>query len=171
MFLLDMDGVCYDILSAIKIRNKRFNPNGVEKYNFSGNIGISREEVFRYLKEPKTFELEKLYEGVEVGIRKLKQVTDVIAYTSVPDSCYDIRFRQITNLGLVGHVFNADKPVISYCTGILDDNPAELDKYLGTGAKLFLQDRVYNQVENNPEYDFSKYIRVNSIEEVVEYLR
>lgn len=169
MFLLDIDGVCMNMLGALKKRNPAFIPEGVIKYNFTGDIGIERAEVFRYLKEKKTFMLQEPYEGVKEDIAFLLSVcNDVRAYTSVPESCVNIRFKQLVNLGLsVGLIYREDKPVVRGVDAILDDNPAELLKYADTDSLLFLMDNYYNQEVHN-DYDFSKFIRVKTVREAAE---
>lgn len=166
MILLDIDGVCMNMLDAIRDRNENFIPSNVLSYDFSeGNYGITREEVFQMLEEAETFELQRMYKGTLNGIAKLRDVDSVVGFTSVPKDCARIRRKQLCRLGIYGMIFDGDKAIQDGAFAIIEDNPSELDKYINTPTVCIIMDRPYNRCYNKGNVK-----RVKSLDEAASYL-
>lgn len=166
MILLDMDGVCFDMLGAIKKRNNAFKPEKVESYDFKqGDYGISRKEVLKLLAEPETFSMQSMYRGIYDAVYRLSRLGKTVGYTSVPEDCVDIRRRQIDLLGIDPCVFIGKKPVITSATVVIDDDPSVLDMYKGMDTKCFLVSHTYNK-----DYNADHVIRVDCVGEAVKIL-
>lgn len=145
MILIDVDGVMYNLLDAIKMKYPNFNPENVVSYDFKcPDLGISREEIMKCLKDPYIFASEPLYEGVHEGLEKLKDLDECVAYTSVPDSCMSVRCKQLLDIDLKGMIStDLCKPMIE-CTALIEDNPEMLLKYKGTNTIRICIERPYN---------------------------
>lgn len=166
MILLDIDGVCMDMLGSIKKKRPEFIPEQVLAYDFSkGDYGIGREDVFKLLTEPEIFSLQEEYSQVQEGISLLKQIDVVRGYTSVPKNCVGIRKGQMNRLGVDGYIFNGYKSIIEDVFALIDDNPAEMEKYKSRDTICILIDRPYNK-----EYNSEHIVRVKNLVEAGDYL-
>lgn len=127
--LIDIDGVCLDMMSAIRKRDSRFTPEGMLSYDFKkGNIGIQRDDVFKYLSERETFLEEKPYDGVEQALSSGN--VSYVGYTSVPQHITDIRVKQMEELGIDEYIiFSNEKLYVPNFDYVIDDCPFVLEKF------------------------------------------
>ena len=168
LIAVDGDGVLFDMLGAINIRNPKFNPSGVVDYDFKvETYGIPREEVLRMFGEYETFRRQKLYRGAKEGVNQLLSLGDVVGYTAVPEDCIDIRRHQYKKVGITkAHIYTTDeKPVIDVDV-LVEDNIDVVKNYVGTKTLCFLIDRPYNR-----GYEAPNVIRVKNVMEVASTLK
>lgn len=165
---IDIDGVILNMLDSIKdYLNEKgitFIPKNVVKYNFSGDIGCSRDYVFEALSNPKVFKQQKPYKGVLDSIIKLQRShIQTNAYTTVSSNdIYKIRKDFCNQLNLSGDVYIGDKPVLLEADALFDDCLDEHKKWIEAGytGKLYLIDAPYNQEYYNKDFlYFDKVIR------------
>lgn len=167
---MDCEGVLLDMLGAIKQLLPSFKPENVESYDFSGDIGVSRQEVFDVIASPEVYEVEEPYPGVEDALNRLRTVTHCEAYTVVHDDDRIFRRRvdQLKALGLEGHIFSSDAEEKEKLEGydvLFEDSPKVVEKYKDAGMCIFLIDHTYNQ--DVPESDV---IRCKDFPEAVDTL-
>lgn len=145
--VLDTEGVLMNMLDAIKKRDPRFVPRGVTDYGFkTPGYGILREDVFRYLSEKRTFELEQPYKGAKEGVNQLQSLGTVIGWTTVPEDVVELRRHQLYKLGIRKFsIHSGDKPIIKDADVVIDDSPEELEKYKDKDCIRIIIDRYYNR--------------------------
>lgn len=151
LLLLDIDGVCLDLLGAVKQVYPCFKPDNVLSYDCKeGNYGMKSEELLACFGNPVIMEKAKPYYGVKRAIDLLKRHYRVEAYTAVDDACRMIRMEQLKSLGLLhnAHVYSGfNKPEIP-CDILIDDCPDVLSAYSQVGEKVIIT-RSYNVDYNN----------------------
>lgn len=156
MILVDIDGVCLDLLGAIHDRNPLFVPDMVRAYDFSeGNYGISQEEVMQYIVERETFELMQPYRGVQYGLNMLSTLDTLKAWTYVPEYLADIRTQQIIELGFTDFCVSVEYPkpmIVQGVWAVIEDNPQALEAYKGTGVIRIMVRRSYNIKYKDADY-------------------
>lgn len=149
--LVDMDGVCLDLLSALKQNLPDFIPENVDTYDFQGDIGVDRKEVYCMLSRLVLFNAEKPYDGAKDACRRLIEVADAYAYTLVPPNPMIITTRnmQIAELGLLGSASVAKKEVCDGYCAIFEDNVDVLLDFAKRDDKmlLYLVKHRYNRPE------------------------
>lgn len=126
--LIDIDGTIADTLDALKGYFEHcgeiFKPENVETYNFGGDIGIEKEQVYSALVDEELYERLKPYDGVLSAINRLKGYHKVVAYTSMPswgtlqakrlEFCKQFGFDDIL-------IFSGTKPIIDDVAVLFDD--------------------------------------------------
>ena len=168
LIAVDGDGVLFDMLGAINIRNPKFSPSGVVDYDLkTETYGIPREEVFTMFGEYETFTRQKFYRGAKEGVNQLLSLGDVIGYSSVPEDCVDIRRHQYKKAGIhKADIYTTDeKPVIDVDV-LVEDCLDVVKKYEGTDTLCFIIDRPYNRGYSAPNV-----IRVKNVMEVASKLK
>lgn len=168
LIAVDGDGVLFDMLGAINIRNPKFNPSGVVDYEFeTETYGIPRDEVLRMFGEYETFKRQKLYRGAKEGVTQLLSLGEVIGYTAVPEDCIDIRRHQYKKVGIYrANIYTTDeKPVIDVDV-LVEDCLDVVKKYEGTDTLCFIIDRPYNRGYSAPNV-----IRAKNVMEVAGKLK
>ena len=148
--LVDMDGVCTDLLGRIEMIYPSFRKENVETYDFHGDIGVERSLIFDLFKKEWFFNGMQYYPGVESACKKLESVCDAYVYTTVPnnEAIVDIRSQQARALGLDGDVFVADKPVLKGYTVLFEDCIDNINQYLSSkddSTFIYLIDHTYNK--------------------------
>lgn len=102
--LVDIDGTMVDIYENVRIRLAKkgidFHPEGIKEYNFIGDIGCKRQDVFTVLYERETYENMPFYKDAEKALVALGMSCFVCAYTSSMNlpSIMQERKRLITNM-------------------------------------------------------------------------
>lgn len=147
LILVDADGCMLNMHDAIKERNHNFKPREVKDYDFiNEGYGITREEVFSYLSDKKTFELQKPYKGAKEGINQLNSLGKVVGYTTVPEEVKSLRKHQMHKLGVRNFsIHTGDKPIIKNANVIIEDCPRVLDKYKEMDCIRIIIDHPYNR--------------------------
>ena len=164
--VVDADGCLLNMLDALKSRDERFIPKGVTDYGFKNeNYGIPRADVFKYIVEKETFEAQRPYKGAKEGVNQLMSLGTVVGWTSVPEDVVELRRHQLYKLGIRNFsIHSGTKPIIKDADVVIEDNPAELDRYKDTDCIRFIIDRYYNRGYNDA-------IRCKNIMEVAQTLR
>lgn len=153
--LVDIDGVIVNLMEGLRQvlseKGITFNIEGIDTYNFKGNIGCDRSEVFAAMEDVRTFEKSPMYEGALEALEKLKTITIVEAYTKVSNSeIYNHRNEFIKNYGLTGMPYIGDKPIIDNVSSVFEDCQSNLEKWIDTDADLYLIDyHNYNKNISN----------------------
>lgn len=171
---LDMHGVVFDVLNALrayifaKDHKSLFNSSEVTDYDFHGDIGVSREDVFAALKDPTFYGQEFLhtYAMADFAVKYLSKFFAVQVYTGDDGNpgITDIMQDRIKELGLTGEVIHGRKPVIYDACALFDDNVAVHRQWFEAGYQglQYLIDQPYNQPKRN-ERVWGKVIRVSSL--------
>lgn len=167
MILLDIDGVCLDLMGAIKKVNKKFIPDGVLDYGFkTESYGLKRSEVLPYLSSKKVFELETPYTNTILGIKRLKELDEVVGYTTVPTHLRNLRIEQMKYLGIDEYfLYQGTKPVVEFACEtmvVIDDCPEVLDMYKDTDVTTIIITRSYNKDYNGAMYRFEDLLGVSN---------
>lgn len=183
--LVDLDGVMVDMCGAVKEflnrRGKDLIIENITKYNFSGDIGCDRSDVFEALNRVETFQLAKYYEGAVDALKRLQTVANTTAYTGVPASLFIIAHRnqQIRELHLNGEALFGKKGFTTGSKGVVEGSwDAVFEDSLDTlkawenehDVKLFLINHSYNSELNNPEYSslWERVIRCENFADAVD---
>ena len=178
--LCDFDGVILDLCGAVKKllakRGIEFKPENVIKYNFSGDIGCSRADVFSTFKGFDLYKIQRPYEGAIEALCRLRNYVLVDGWTSVASNeKKQIEYRSF----LVEHycdggcAYVGEKPIIvdKPIDAVFEDCLENLERWSNVeGVKLFLIDQPYNQEVHNPEYSslFPKLIRCENFADAVD---
>lgn len=166
--LMDFDGVLLDSLGTLEYLIPGFDSSQVDTYDFQGNIGVPREEVFKTLYSRRYYESVRPYNETKEALDILRGAgITAIPYTEVPPNpiLMTIRNHTITELGMKGSVHvktKHGKPLVDGVVAVFEDSPANLERWLGRdNVRLYLIDHTYNR-------DTNSYIRCKNIKEAVE---
>lgn len=176
---VDIDGTVNDICGAIKIylakQGKTFFPENITQYDFVGDIGVDRDEVFKALNTKEVYEIINLYDNAIKGINLLKEECKVIAYTKTPKKFIRIREDMCRWMGFDDtFITPEEKYPHDNISVVFDDNLNVHERWLSKSDTVqYLINQPYNQEIHN-DYESSlwnKVIRVeNFYEGVVHYL-
>lgn len=165
--LMDFDGVLLDSIGTLASLIPGFRPDRVETYSFQGDIGVSREEVFKTLYSKRYYESVKPYAEAQDALDTLRGAgVTVLPYTEVPPNpiLMTIRNRTIAEMGLKGSVYiqtKQGKPLVDDIMAVFEDCPDNLERWQGRdGVLLYLIDHTYNR-------ETDSYIRCKDIKEAV----
>lgn len=154
--LLDFDGVVYDMLDALKTvlakQNIQFNPQNMTSYNFDGDIGCNKQDIYKQFSNVAVFKAQRMYPLAETAVYMLKSIVNVEAYTGTSKNELIIkeRQRQIDKLGVVGTPLTYEdasignkKALIGY-DALFEDSVQTMKNWFDTDTKLFLIKHNYN---------------------------
>ena len=167
--VIDIDGVVLDFLGAVQSRYPMFRKRNVTRYNlFECNLGLTPQALQAAIEDINVYLAEEKYDGVVSGMRRLRaHGVTTCGWSGVPRNIMNVRQRQIAELGFdTGMVYCGDKLPVQSADAVLDDNPKELEKYLGVCGRLYLVDRQYNRDEGRFTrvknlYDFAEKLLTN----------
>ena len=179
--LVDIDGTIVNMIGALQKYlsrdGKNFKPENVLTYDFNGDIGVSKSDVFSAFKDPDLYKFQSLYQGVVASLDDLKRYCRVIAYTSMPDInnlqhkrkelCDWLSFDSVL-------IYEGEKPVIEGIDVLFDDNlKVHEDWLISTNTRQYLISQTYNQktTDNIGSSVWEKVIRAENFSDaVVDYI-
>lgn len=180
--LVDLDGVLVDFLSSVKSylnkSDKDLIIENITRYNFKGDIGCERADVFEAMGRFEVFRNAGYYAGALASLERLQDVSDTYGYTLIPSNLFIMghRTKQLFDLGLSGEPLLANKDgrkgvVSGDWDAVFDDSIEVLQDWLDVpNVKLFLIDHTYNREVNYPECSsvFKRVIRCKDFNEAVD---
>lgn len=165
--LIAGDGVIFNLLEAIHIRDNQFLPSKITDIEWrNGDYGISRTKALSYRRQVETLKHQPYYRGAREGVRQLLKLGTVEGYTSVPRSCKDFRLHQFQKIGISKvHMFTGDKTVMD-ADVVIDHDPFVLKQYENTDTMCILIDHAYNRTDTSDSI-----IRVKNIMKAFEIIK
>lgn len=152
--LIDFDGVLYDYMGAMEVVLPGYRQEGMEDYNFHGDIGVPREQALAMCTDVRTFEALRKYNGVDEALERLSNAVDCIPYTYVPyiPELVHIRAQQIMDCNMFGlPIFIDPKPLQEDVLAVFEDNLDCIDRWIDVpGTSLYLIDQIYNRGYSHP---------------------
>lgn len=165
--LIAGDGVIFNMLEAIHIRDKRFLPSKIKDMDWkTGDYGISRTKALSYRKQVETLKHQPYYRGAREGVRQLLKLGIVEGYTSVPRACKEFRMHQFQKIGISKVHFFTDCKLPLAADVVIDHDPNVLEQYRGSDTICILIDHAYNRTESS---DFI--IRVKNVMKAFEVIK
>ena len=175
--LVDIDGTIVNTCGALKTYlaqfGKNFKPENVITYNFDGDIGVSKSDIFSAFKEPDLYKYLTLYDGVVSSLDELKKYCRVIAYTSMPD-INNLQHKRKELCEWLGFdsvlIYDNNKPVLSGINVLFDDCLDVHDSWAScSNTRQYLINQTYNQKINNVYRSslWEKVIRVENFSDAV----
>ena len=166
---VDCDGVLLNMLEAIKEylekRGKPFYPNNVIRYNFEGDIGCKKSDVFNSLYDIELYKTQELYSNAMLALNKLFYSSiDVRAYTSSVNVKSIINYKacMFNRKYMMSRIKEADA-LFDDCLGVHKD-------WIDAGYKgtLYLIDAPYNSEKHNKDFPyFNRVIRCKDFNDAV----
>ena len=162
---IDIDGVLYDLCGAIKVvlasRGITFYPENVSSWNFDGDIGCKKADVYSTFKDKSIYAGKHLYDGVVDSLQRLRNAGyRTVGYSSCVDNIdiFELRKKLFNVLGLEGEPHMSDgsgsKPYIDDedCVAIFDDCIGIHEMWLSNNFKgyQYLISQPYTKEYNNP---------------------
>ena len=171
---LDIDNVVIDFSARIQEylakQGITFKPEKVERYDFTGEIGCSKEDVYNSFHNVDFYDDLPYTEGAKEAIQKLKDNNiEVVGYTGAVNvsEIVESRSKLLRDLGLSGSVYIGEKPVLNDFDALFEDSLEVIVRWqkAKSKTKLYLINKPYNQVSFNEHIgiDWSKLQRVDNL--------
>ena len=96
--LVDIDGVILNFQEGLRLVLKEkgitFNPAATRTYNYDGDVGCSKDEIFAEFRNPKLYKTAPFLERALDGLPFLNQFANTHAYTGSVDSPEVVTIRE-----------------------------------------------------------------------------
>lgn len=172
--LVDLHGVVLDMQSALKgyfaVRGQQYHPENVISYDFDGDIGVEKSEIYKAFSDIALYDYIILYPDVEKAFALLRtRCTPQLYSTSVDDPLImEKTLKDISSLGLSGNLVVGRKTVVPDADVLFEDCAAihrQWADYGFTGLQYII-DRPYNKPKES-DVLLNNTIRVKSLYEGV----
>lgn len=175
---VDIDGVLLDLIGSVKeildSKGIDFFPEKIESYNFNGDIGCKKSEIYKCLNDVETFKSAKFYSGALDALEKLSSKYTVKPFTksSSKSELINERMSLLNLLELEQIVFVGNKltPLSNENDVMFEDCYENIVKCINDGfrGRIYLINHPWNK--NCDISGYSNVIRSDSFSDAVNHL-
>ena len=175
---VDIDGVLLDLVGSVKeilvSKGIDFFPEKIESYNFDGNIGCKKSDIFKCLSDVETFKSAKFYSGALDALERLSSRYTVKPFTKSSSNSELIKERMslldLLELEQIVFVGNKLTPLGDENAVIFEDCYENIIKCINDGfrGRIYLISHPWNK--NCDISNYPNVIRSDSFLDAVNHL-